>query len=177
MHCVVVMHHAQGQIMTLMTMTVPGEREDCFLFGFPTGFPTCICLARPVQLQMSTLRTQGTLACGDKARDGVALRDNTFMSFCYLQTIKSLSLPEQCMQCSSTKWSFCGENSLSAALKRNYMADIFGIAKDWVLQEPIRSKLNYFSFQLYFIFLLSPPVPMCARWLYCTVLHAVWNGY
>ncbi len=32
---------------------------------------------------------------------------------------------------------------------------------NWVLQEPIWSKLNYFSFQLCFIFLLSPPVPVC----------------
>ncbi len=144
MCCVVVMHHAQGQMMTLMTMTTPGEREECFLFGFSTGFPTCICLARPVRLQMSYPRNRGTLACADKVRDGVALRFTTFMSFCYLQTIKSLSLPEQCMQCCGTKLSFCGENSLSAALKRNYMADIFGIAKDWVLQEPIWSKLNYF---------------------------------
>lgn len=79
MCCVVVMHHSQGQIMTLITMTVPGERKECFLFGFPTDFPTCICLARPVWLQMRKPHTRGTLACADKVQVAVALKDSSFV--------------------------------------------------------------------------------------------------
>lgn len=38
MHCVVVMHHAQGQIMTLMTVTGLGEKRKAFYLGFQPVF-------------------------------------------------------------------------------------------------------------------------------------------
>lgn len=65
MHCVVVMHHAQGQIMTLMTMTVPREKRRAFYLDFQLVFQPCICLVRLVQLQMRMPCTRGMLACAD----------------------------------------------------------------------------------------------------------------
>lgn len=160
--------------MTLMTMTAQREPEKPLLFGFLTGLQSplkaCIHLPRPHLFTYKWERPRHAGMCWYNVTWCVFEIHYIYVAhsgFCYL-TIKTLSSRSNAHGC--TKWSFLAQSSLSATLKRNYMADIFGTAKDWVLQEPIWSKLNYFSFQLCFLFLLSPPVLHAS-----TLLHsAVW---
>lgn len=69
MHCDVVMHHAQGQIMTLMTMTILGEKRKAFCLGFQPVFQP----AHMFNETCSVTNKKAHWQCADIVRDEVTL--------------------------------------------------------------------------------------------------------